>query len=58
MVFSGENERAMSFFAFFFDVCSVLNEIGLQMDSFKYLFVINAQKKRNIQYTCQKRIET
>jgi Amt family ammonium transporter len=25
------------------------------MDSFKYLFVINAQKKRNIQNTCQKR---
>jgi hypothetical protein len=42
----------------FWTVCSVLNGFGFQMDSFKYLFVINAQKKRNIQYTCQKRIGT
>jgi hypothetical protein len=33
-----------------------LNDLGFNTDSFKYLFLINAQKKAYIQYTCQKRI--
>jgi Amt family ammonium transporter len=36
-------------------VCSFLNGFDFQTDTFKYLFLINAQKKRTIQYICQKR---
>ncbi len=36
----------------FLDTCLFLNDIGVYMDSFKYLFLINAQKKTFIQYIC------
>jgi len=36
----------------FLDVYLVLNDIGVYTDSFKYLFLINAQKKTFIQYIC------